>query len=101
VPTVRVEPAGLEFEVAATETMMEAALRHGYRWPTICGGQGQCRACFVEVLDGGDKFGPIGRCEAEGIQILAESGEDPATVRLACQARISGPVTVRKRGVRR
>lgn len=99
--TVRVEPAGLEFEVEATETMMEAALRHGYRWPTVCGGHGQCRACFVEVLDGCDRLGPIGRCEADGIQVLVDSGEDRGRVRLACQAHVTGPVTVRKRGVRR
>jgi ferredoxin, 2Fe-2S len=97
---VRVEPAGLEFDVGASETMMQAALRHGYRWPTVCGGEGQCRACFVEVLDGQDRLCPVGRLEAEGIRVLVASGEDPATVRLACQARVRGAVTVHKHGVR-
>ncbi len=99
--TVRVEPAGLQFDVAASETMMQAALRHGYQWPTVCGGQGQCRACFVEVLAGHDRLCSVGRVEAEGIRILVESGEDPDVVRLACQARVRGAVTVRKHGVRK
>ena len=99
-PTVRVEPAGLEFDVGASETMMQAALRHGYQWPTVCGGEGQCRACFVVVLDGRDRLCPVGGLEAEGIRILVASGEDPDTVRLACQARVRGAVTVRKHGVR-
>lgn len=99
--TVRVEPAGLEFDVGASETMMQAALRHGYQWPTVCGGEGQCRACFVEVLAGHDCLCAVGRVEAEGIRILAASGEDPDVVRLACQARVRGAVTVRKHGVRR
>lgn len=98
--TVRVEPAGLEFDVDVSETIMQAAFRHGYRWPTVCGGEGQCRACFVEVLDGGDRLGPVGRLEADGIRILVASGEDRETVRLACQAQVRGAVTVRKHGVR-
>lgn len=98
---MRVEPAGLEFDVSAAETMMQAALRHGYQWPTVCGGEGQCRACFVEVLVGHEGLCAVGRVEAEGIRILAASGEDPNVVRLACQARVRGVVTVRKHGVRR
>lgn len=97
---VRVEPSGLEFDVDASETMMQAALRHGYQWPTVCGGQGQCRACSVEILDGQDRLCPAGRIEVEGIKILVASGDDPAKVRLACQAKVRGAVTVRKHGVR-
>ena len=99
--TVRVEPAGIEFEVGRGETMMHAAQRLGYRWPTVCGGEGRCRACFVQVVSGHDQLGPVGRPEADGIDVLAESGEDRAAVRLACQATVHGRVTGRKHGVRR
>lgn len=98
--TVRVEPSGIQFAVAAGETIMGAAVRQGYRWPTVCGGEGQCRACFVVVLDGLANLEPVGRLEREGIRILVESGEDPAVVRLACQAKPVGDVTVQKHGVR-
>lgn len=97
---VRVEPSGIEFDVGAGETIMSAALRGGYRWPTVCGGTGQCRACFVVVVDGMSNLEPPGRLEREGIRILVESGEDRAAVRLACQAKPAGDVTVQKHGVR-
>lgn len=98
--TVRVEPSGIQFAVAAGETIMGAAVRQGYRWPTVCGGEGQCRACFVIVLDGMTNLEAVGRLEREGIRILVESGEDAAVVRLACQAKPVGDVTVQKHGVR-
>ena len=41
---VRVEPAGVDIPVDDGETLMAAAVRAGYRWPTVCGGQAQCGA---------------------------------------------------------
>lgn len=98
--TVRVEPSGIQFDAEEGETIMAAAIRHGYRWPTVCGGEGQCRACFVVVLDGMENLEPVGRREKDGIRVLAESGEDPARVRLACQAKPTGTVMVHRHGVR-
>ncbi|MGC8512016.1 MAG: 2Fe-2S iron-sulfur cluster-binding protein [Acidimicrobiales bacterium] len=106
---VAVEPSGVEFDVADGETVFEAARRCGVRWPTVCGGVGSCRTCFMVVVCGSQFCSAIDDWEAEGLADLAtvavaRSGTaGPAAagpVRLACQTRISGPVTVRKPGVR-
>jgi Transketolase, pyrimidine binding domain len=39
VPTVRVQPSGIEIEAALDEPVMSAARRAGYAWPTVCGGR--------------------------------------------------------------
>jgi ferredoxin len=96
---VRVEPAGIDLGVAPGESIMAAAVRAGYRWPTVCGGEGSCRTCFLEVVDGGDRLSPIGALEREGLDSLGPIAQGKP-VRLACQVKVSGPAVVRKRGVR-
>ena len=49
--TVRVEPSGITLDVRDGETVMAAARRAGYRWPTICGGLADCGACALEVVE--------------------------------------------------
>ncbi len=99
-----VQPSGVEFDVEDGETVFEAARRCGVRWPTVCGGVGSCRTCFMVVVCGSRYCSAIDDWEAEGLADLAApaaAGSAAAgPVRLACQTRISGPVTVRKPGVR-
>ncbi len=57
---VRVEPLGVSIEVARGETLMAAAERQGYRWPTVCHGQALCTVCFIEDSDA---FEPPGQLE--------------------------------------
>jgi ferredoxin, 2Fe-2S len=98
---VRVEPLGIEIPTDGTESIMAAAVRAGYHWPTICGGAGSCRTCFLTVLTGSEHLSPIEPFEREGLAqlgVAARSGGE--AVRLACQVRAAGDVTVRKRGVR-
>ncbi len=98
---VVVEPSGTTFEVDEGETVFEAALRHGYRWPTICGGIGSCRTCIMTVLDGLEACSEIGAWEAEGLEEAGAAAAAPGgTARLACQTRVSGNIRVRKPGVR-
>jgi len=98
--TVHVEPAGIDIEVGDGESVMHAAERHGYRWPTVCHGQAICTTCFFEVVEGGEHLAPPQDLErnalAQSPLVQVATGE----VRLACQARVAGAVTVRKRGVR-
>jgi len=98
--TVHVEPAGVDIDVFDDESVMHAAERQGYRWPTVCHGQAVCTTCVLEVMAGGDHLTPPGPLErnalAQSPLVQVAAGE----VRLACQARVTGPVTVRKRGVR-
>jgi ferredoxin, 2Fe-2S len=96
---VRVLPADVTFTVEAGESVMDAAQRSGYRWPTVCGGNGTCRTCFVLVENGTEYCSAVTDFEAEGIAALAKTvrGE----IRLACRLEISGgEITVHKRGVK-
>lgn len=93
---VTVRPAGIEFTAEPGQTIMAAGEAAGYRWPTICGGVGDCHACHVEVLDSPEHLGPPNACEQKAIETLNRGDR----VRLACQAAVHGDVVVLKRGVR-
>ena len=98
---IRIEPSGLEVTAGEGESVMAAARRHGLYWPTVCGGQGTCRTCYLVVVDGAEHFATAGPGEAEAITELTRAfGERAEPVRLACQASISGDVVVSKYGVR-
>lgn len=98
----KVVPGEYVFEVAADESLIQAAWRAGYEWPTLCYGMGTCTACQCEVLDGLDKLS--GRTEAEehmlGDLSRRKRRANPRRIRLACQVFLAGDVTVRKPGVR-
>lgn len=99
----RVEPAGVEFEVRPGESVIAAAWRAEYTWPTLCYGAGTCTTCQCEVLDGLHELSE--RTEAE-THMLGDLNRrvrraDPRRVRLACQLKISGDITVRKPGVKK
>jgi ferredoxin, 2Fe-2S len=104
VTQVRVEPLGVVFELQPDETLMAAAQRLGYYWPTICKGNAQCNRCVVRVVED-QGFAPMSVTERAGLQNVRwkAHGEDPAE-RLACQLRVasdaSGVSIVEKRGVK-
>jgi 2Fe-2S ferredoxin len=100
VHTVRVEPSGAVINALAGETIIEAAHRSGYSWPSICGGEGSCRTCFVTVLHGADALSAVDSLEQRGLDDLYRSPRNSGILRLACQARPLGNVSVRRRGVR-
>ncbi len=93
-------PIGVTFDVARGDTVFATAVREGYRWPTICGGEGSCHMCFMRVVDGADQLADIEPWEAEGLAELGDVGQPGETLRLACQAIVRGDVTVYKRGVK-
>ena len=97
-----VRPSGVVFDVAQGETIIEAAWRHGYEWPTVCGGQGSCRACVLQVAEGAAAFADATSWEREGLAAVTPTlAGDPASYRLACQATIEADAVVYKAGVRR
>ncbi len=96
---VTVTPSGIVLAVAETETVFAAARRCEYWWPTSCGGLGTCRTCVLRVSDGAEHCGPIGDLEREGLASIGSAADE--RIRLACQLRVTGPVVVVKRGVRR
>jgi 2Fe-2S ferredoxin len=100
--TVRVEPLGASLDVLDGETLMGAAERLGYRWPTVCHGQALCTLCAVDVGDGPDAFEPPRPRELAGLQLFAgRTFYEGKLMRLACQARPIAHAVVTKRGVRR
>ena len=101
-PVVHVEPIGIDLELQPGETIIEAAWRHGYRWPTACYGQAECTLCHVEVLSGEEHLTPVDDEERDALeQRLPGAGRrDLTRIRLACRAQATGDVTVHKRGVR-
>src|SRR5574341_1699336 len=100
-PRVTILPLGKSLEGDQGATIMEIAWAHGLYWPTTCGGQGICTSCACSVEEGAENLDEMGRSERK---ILAEEiGEraiEARRLRLACQARVRGDVTVTKRGVR-
>ncbi len=98
---VRVEPSGFELEVEPGETVIEAAWRSGYRWPTTCYGQAECTACAMVVLTDPAQLSEVQPRE-EAALARWRRRDDPRTVRrLACQTKLHGEqtVVVRKPGV--
>lgn len=98
---VSVEPSDIEFEVAEDEFVMAAAQRQGIRWPTVCGGFGQCQTCYLQILEGEAYLSAPTPLENEGLEnLLRTLRQDRGAVRLACQLKVSGDIVVRKVGVR-
>jgi 2Fe-2S ferredoxin len=101
VPTVRIEPAGLELEVAPGESVAEAAWRQGYHWPTQCWGQAECMACFTKVVSGDLEVEPPTGEELRQMETLLPRLWRSSQTRLACRLQIRGPgVVLEKKGVR-
>ncbi|WP_245663081.1 2Fe-2S iron-sulfur cluster-binding protein [Nocardia inohanensis] len=99
--TVTVRPSGIRFSARPGQPIMTAGVAAGYRWPTVCGGKGDCRVCFVEVLEHPECLSAPEAIEAQAItELSATLGRRSGPVRLACQAAVYGDVVVHKRGVR-
>jgi len=102
VVTVHVEPSGLDVEVGPGQNVMAAAERQGLFWPTVCHGMAECHTCFVQVVDGEEHLDAPTVLEATALQqFVGRAWYEGKVIRLACQTRVHGPVTVRKPGVRR
>ena len=100
-PTVRVLPQNIFIEAADGQTIMEADWESDLYWPTTCGGQGISTTCACTVAEGGEHLDTMGRTERK--TLTEERGAAAVArgdLRLACQARVHGDVTVTKAGVR-
>ena len=101
-PIIRVDPLGVELDVRPGETLIEAAWRSGYYWPTVCYGQAECAACHVTVLEGEQHLVAPSEEELTAIRTLLTGplGRSPERRRLACRLQVVGPAVVEKKGVR-
>ena len=102
VPAMNVYVKGSDVVIAVRdgEPLMRAAERLSYFWPTICHGQAECTACWIET-DDPDAFEPPRPVELDGLTLFeGRSFYVDKNVRLACQARPLRDTVVVKRGVR-
>tara|TARA_B110000444_G_C18551649_1_gene460525 strand:+ start:241 stop:546 length:306 start_codon:yes stop_codon:yes gene_type:complete len=98
---IKVEPTGISFETHKEETIMAAAIRNGYTWPTICGGQGTCKTCVFLTLEGKSNLLAIEAWEEQALDSIIHTLPNLGQGwRLACQAKATGDVKLRKIGVR-
>jgi len=100
-PRITIQPLDLTIDAGEGETIMEAAWNRGLYWPTTCGGQGICTSCACSIDSGEENLEPMGRSERK--TLVSEIGEAAVArqrLRLACQTRLHGDVTLTKRGVR-
>lgn len=91
-PAVRFLPDEEVVDAADGATLLEAALGAGIPATHACGGDARCSTCRVLVVEGRDALSPV---EAAERRLLAPLGLD-RPIRLACQARVGGDVTVRR-----
>jgi len=100
-PKITILPLERVIDASDGATIMEAAHHHDLYWPTTCGGEGICTSCACTVDEGEANLEPIGRGELKTLaEEMGEATVRARRLRLACQARVHGDVTVSKRGVR-
>ena len=94
---VHVDPIGIDLEVAPGVTVMTAARGAGFTWPTVCEASASCGTCVSVVQDGLDNCGEMPADERETLTrtLVPLDGQR----RLACRLTVTGPVSLKKRGV--
>jgi len=102
-PPVPTEPVEVVFEIAKADmdpvaglqpggkSLLSAAMEMGVRLDHFCGGECSCGTCRVEIIDGSQNLSRQDGME----QMVLGATNVAAGNRLACQARILGPVRVR------
>jgi ferredoxin len=88
---VPIEFDGRRIEVRRGGTLLGAAMKNGVRLMHVCGARTLCATCRVVVESGEDNLTQMSR--AEKFSLRWHLSMSPRT-RLACQARVNGPVEV-------
>lgn len=98
---ISIEPLGETLECNPGETVMDCAVRHGLRWPTICRGAAQCSACRFEILEGEDNLESEPAREEHLFRAVDRTAKSGLRVRFGCCAVPTGPVRLFCRQARR
>jgi adenylate cyclase len=91
-PHVKYLPDDCLVAIEPAESILDASLRAGVPHANACAGKARCSTCRVVVVDGVERCSP--RTEDEAT--LAERLHFADDIRLACQTRVTGDVTVRR-----
>lgn len=94
VPIIRVVDKGLEVDCPPGDPILFALLDRGVNITNVCGGNCSCGTCNIEVLEGMENLPAIGPDEARVLSAIKRKGPN---VRLSCQSRPTGDVTIRIR----
>ena len=86
---VPIRLCGEKVEARAGGTLLAAAVKNGVRVMHACGAQTLCATCRVKVTDGEDNLTPMSF--KEKLSLRYHLSVSPR-VRLACQARVLGPI---------
>jgi adenylate cyclase len=92
VPKVYYLPDKKRIEIEEGESLLQAGVRAGIPLAHICGGNSRCSTCRVIILEGLKNCLP--RTPPE--EAIAEQLQFDPTIRLACQTRVTGDVTLRR-----
>ncbi|MFS8859189.1 2Fe-2S iron-sulfur cluster-binding protein [Synechococcus sp. B60.1] len=85
-------PDNLTFEANPLLTILENLLQAGVRHVHACGGNAACSTCRIMILEGSQNCRSMTPAEKK----LAERLDLPVHIRLACQTRITGDVTLQR-----
>src|SRR5579862_9910697 len=86
---VPIRLCGTKLDARAGGTLLAAAVKNGVRVMHACGAQTLCATCRVKVTDGEDNLTPMSF--KEKLSLRYHLSVSPR-VRLACQARVLGPI---------
>lgn len=89
-PVVSFDPWHIDAEIPEGETMLAAGESVGADIEALCGGNGICGTCAVEVQAGGDHLSPVNDTERD----VLSADQLEAGYRLACQSEVHGDVSV-------
>lgn len=81
-----------EIDCFDCKSILNATLAAGVNHTHACGGQGKCSTCRVSIMKGIENCSPRNAAE----QKIADKLNFPPTVRLACQTKITGDITIRR-----
>jgi len=76
-------------------TVLDAMLKANINHTHVCGGNARCSTCRIYIMDGLNNCQPRNEKERQ----LAENLGFPQNIRLACQTRINGNITIRRAAV--
>ena len=79
-------------DVSIDSSVLEATLNSGIDHTHVCGGNARCSTCRVYIMDGLSNCRPRNEKERR----LASRLGLPPNIRLACQTKITGNVTIRR-----
>ena len=91
-PSITFLPDNRKEELLADETILDVAQRSSIPLTHVCQGNARCSTCRIQIIDGIEHVSPRSGPENDIAQRMG-FGQD---IRLACQAKISGDVRVRR-----